>query len=66
MIGVPPTVDFERLSEMLPITPVIRDARSRRFNRQSPPQNARQSGAADSSFWTYPSRALNDNERLRS
>jgi len=44
VIGVPPTVDFERLSEMLPIIPVIRDARSRRFNRQSPPQNAMQSG----------------------
>ncbi|MFO0943599.1 MAG: hypothetical protein U0930_22920 [Pirellulales bacterium] len=33
-IGVPPTVDLIRLSEMLPIAPVVRDARNRsRYQR---------------------------------
>ena len=35
-IGVPPTVDFNRLSKMLPITPVVRDARNRSLAKQSP------------------------------
>ena len=35
VIGVPPTVDFNRLSEMLPIAPVVRDARNRSFAKQS-------------------------------
>lgn len=29
VIGVPPQVDFKRLSELLPIAPVVRDARNR-------------------------------------
>ncbi|XZE35659.1 hypothetical protein SH501x_001162 [Pirellulaceae bacterium SH501] len=29
VVGVPPTVDLNRLSEMLPLIPVVRDARGR-------------------------------------
>jgi hypothetical protein len=36
VIGVPPTVDFNRLSEMLPVAPVVRDARNRSLTQQSP------------------------------
>ncbi len=39
-IGVPPTVDFNRLSEMLPMAPVVRDARNRSLARQSAQNNA--------------------------
>lgn len=31
VVGVPPTVDFNKLTEMLPIAPVVRDARNRSF-----------------------------------
>ncbi|MCA9187326.1 MAG: hypothetical protein KDA99_16975, partial [Planctomycetales bacterium] len=40
VIGVPPTVDFNRLSEMLPIAPVVRDARHRSLTQQSPQNHA--------------------------
>jgi len=40
VIGVPPTVDFNRLSEMLPIAPVVRDARNRSLAKQSPQNKA--------------------------
>lgn len=33
VVGVPPDVDFDRLSEMLPVTPVIKDARDRQITR---------------------------------
>jgi hypothetical protein len=36
VIGVPPTVDFNQLSEMLPIILVVRDARNRSFTPRSP------------------------------
>jgi hypothetical protein len=36
VIGVPPTVDFNRLSEMLPVAPVVRDARNRSHMQHSP------------------------------
>ena len=39
VIGVPPTVDISKLSEMLPIIPVVRDARNRSFTPQSPQNN---------------------------
>lgn len=39
VIGIPPTIDFDRLSEMLPITPVVRDARNRSLTQQSPQNN---------------------------
>ncbi len=35
-LGMPPTVDLERLSELLPISPVVRDARTRSFSTQNP------------------------------
>lgn len=40
VIGVPPTVDFSRLSEMLPVTPVVRDARNRSITQQYPQNKA--------------------------
>lgn len=40
VIGVPPTVDFNRLSEMLPIVPVVHDARNRSLTQQSPQNKA--------------------------
>lgn len=40
VIGVPPTVDFNRLSEMLPISPVVRDARSRSIKQNVPQHHA--------------------------
>ena len=40
VIGVPPAVDFNRLSEMLPIAPVVRDARNRSITQQSPQNKA--------------------------
>ena len=40
VIGVPPAVDFNRLSEMLPVAPVIRDARNRSVTLRSPQNNA--------------------------
>lgn len=40
VIGVPPTVGFNRLSELLPISQVARDARSRRFEQPKPQDNA--------------------------
>jgi len=39
-IGVPPTVDFNRLSEMLPMVPVVRDARNRSLMQQRPQNKA--------------------------
>lgn len=35
VVGVPPTVDFNKLIEMLPIPPVVRDARSRSLTHQN-------------------------------
>ena len=34
VIGVPPSVDIGKLTEMLPIVPVVRDARNRSLARQ--------------------------------
>jgi hypothetical protein len=36
VIGVPPTIDLARLSEMLPLWPVVRDARERHFASPDP------------------------------
>lgn len=36
VVGVPPTVDFNKLTKMLPIAPVVRDARSRSHSHQNP------------------------------
>lgn len=36
VIGVPTTLDFDRLSKLLPIAPIVRDARSRSVTPQSP------------------------------
>jgi hypothetical protein len=46
VIGVPPTVDFNRLSEMLPMVPAVRDARNRSLTQQSPQNKAIGIGAA--------------------
>lgn len=40
VVGVPPTVDFNKLTEMLPIPPVVRDARSRSLTHQNPQSQA--------------------------
>lgn len=40
VVGVPPTVDFNKLTEMLPIAPVVRDARSRSLSHQNPQNQA--------------------------
>lgn len=40
VIGVPSKVDFDRLSEVLPIEPVVRDARHRLVTQRTPQNNA--------------------------
>ena len=34
-ISVPPTIDFDRMTKMLPISPIVRDARNRSLKRNS-------------------------------
>jgi hypothetical protein len=46
VIGVPPTVDFNRLSELLPIPPVVRDARNRSLTAQKPTEQSVAHGGA--------------------
>ena len=48
MIGVPPNVDFSRLSEMLPIVPVVRDARNRTHQK---PQNNPMHGSGEGTYF---------------
>lgn len=40
VVGVPPTVDLNRLSEMLPLIPVVRDARGRSTTEDTLQNNA--------------------------
>ena len=50
VIGVPATVDFNRLCEMLPIAPEVRDARHRLVTQQSPQNNALHTGRGAERF----------------
>jgi hypothetical protein len=50
VIGVPPSVDFNKLSQMLPIMPVVRDARNRRLKQQNPQNQAMHAEHASERF----------------